>query len=415
MSILIGFLNLVVLGSLAWWFSRRFASQRKILFWAALSVKLGAGVLLGIVYFYYYHVGDTISFFSDAVKLVDLLKNDPKLFLQSVLAGSSPIDLIYFDPRSFFFTVLLTFANLASGNNYWISSLWFSMFSFLCAWYLVQRIAIQMPGLHMASVIAFLFFPSVVFWSSGIIKESVAFGSLCFLTAAFISLLTGRRVLWYEYIAVLVSLWLLISLKYYWAAVFLPSILTTLLIHWLVSPRRIAGWGLAISWIVIFTFCCVAASFSHPNFHLEAFLDVIRENNAAFVAISDPGNLIRFPREVNTWSDVAINAPWALLSCLFRPMALEAHSLMGYVSSIENLTLLVLTLGRLTTIRASTGVTQIFWLSLIAYTSLLCIFLALSTPNFGTLSRYRIGMLPFFAMAILHVNPLLRRMGLRDF
>jgi hypothetical protein len=38
---------------------------------------------------------------------------------------------------------------------------------------------------------------------------------------------------------------------------------------------------------------------------------------------------------------------------------------------------------------------------------LLAIFLALSTPNFGTLSRYKIGFFPFLVFLTLYKNPLL--------
>jgi hypothetical protein len=34
------------------------------------------------------------------------------------------------------------------------------------------------------------------------------------------------------------------------------------------------------------------------------------------------------------------------------------------------------------------------------------VFLALSTPNFGTLSRYRAGFLPFFVFVIAYRNPI---------
>jgi hypothetical protein len=415
MPFVIASLNVALIAGIAWWLSRKTARQHQTVFWLALLLKCLAGLLLGAVYFYYYGLGDTIGFHSDAVRLVSLLKDNPSLFIGSILSGEPPIDLVNREPRSFFFTLLLTLANFLTGNNYWISSLWFSFFSFACTWFLVVRILSQMPGLYKSAIVAFLFLPSAVFWSAGIIKESVGFGALCILAGIFISLLTGRRLYWYEYLATVVAAWLLIGLKYYWAAVFLPSVITTLVVHWLVAKRLQSTWALTLSWVMIFAACCVVASFTHPNFYIETFLDVIRLSNEEFVAISDPSNLIYFPRVVNGWDDVVVNSPWALFSGLFRPFPFEPHNITGHVSSLENLALLGLTIARLIKIGKSRGSERLLWFSIIAFSVLLCIFLAMSTPNFGTLSRYRIGFLPFFALMIIHDNVLLKKAGLRDF
>jgi hypothetical protein len=414
MFFIIAFLNVLFIVSLAWWLGRRVAGKQRALYWVALCVKCLAGLAVGVVYYYHYGLGDTIFFFDNAVRLADLLKDDPRLFISSLISGAQTIDQISREPRSYFFSIMVTLANLASGNNYWISSLWFSFFSFACTWYLVDRISQQVPGLHHAAIVSFLFVPSVVFWSAGIIKESVAFGSLCFLAGVLISVLTGRRLRWYEYVATVIALWFLLSLKYYWAAVFLPAAITTLVVHLLVAAYVRTTASLLVSWLLIFSFCCVLASFTHPNFYFETFLDVIRLNHQAFVAISRPENVIHFLRDIKGWDDVIINAPWALFSGLFRPLPFEPTSITGHVSSIENIVLLLLSIGRLARVNTSNGVERTLLFSLFIYTCLLCIFLALSTPNFGTLSRYRIGFLPFFVMTILHDNFLLKKMGLRD-
>jgi hypothetical protein len=48
--------------------------------------------------------------------------------------------------------------------------------------------------------------------------------------------------------------------------------------------------------------------------------------------------------------------------------------------------------------------------SVIVYVSLLCIFLSLSTPNFGTLSRYRVGFISFFFLLVAGRHPLLNKL-----
>ena len=403
----IGALNIILIGCIAWWISRRVASDQRLIFWSGLGVKLTAGICLGLVYSYHYRLGDTLGFFADAVLLNNLAGENFDQYLGALISGTPPIELSNHEPRAFFFTALVSIVNFLSGKNYWLSSLWFSLFSFLCVWYFLQQLTVLLPALRRAGVIAFLFFPSVVFWSSGIVKESVGFGALCLVAGIFCRIMQGKKLSWYEYVPLIVALWLLLNLKYYWAAVFVPSVLTTLVVYWLVERRVSGTWPLVTCWLAIFIFFCWAASFTHPNFYLETFLGVIRQNHDEFVRVSNPDNVIHFAVQVNSWSDVVVNAPWAIISGLFRPLPHEAHGITGVVGSLENLAILGLVLLKFFRLRSVKGSQRLLLLSVLAYSLLLCIFLAMSTPNFGTLSRYRIGFLPFFMMIVLHNNPLL--------
>jgi hypothetical protein len=409
MLIGIATLNLSLIGAIAWWISSNIAPTDKPVFWSALIARLCGGIALGLVYHYYYGLGDTLGYFQDALRLNDLAGQDVSLYFNSLFTGTPPIELVNREPRAFFFTALVSVVNFLSGRNYWITSLWFSLFSFACAWYFVVRVSTLLPGIRRAAVMAFLFFPSVVFWSSGIVKESIGFGALCILAGIFCRLMNSRRPLWYEYPAMLIALWLLLSLKYYWAAVFFPAALSTLLVHWFIATRVSKTSVLVVCWLGAFMILCVMASFTHPNFYLEEFLTVIRQNHDEFLAISAPGNVIHFPVQVNEWTDIAVNAPWALFSGLFRPLPHEVTSLSGIVSSIENLALLAMAVFSLRRVQTPH---VLLLLAVMFYTILLCVFLAMSTPNFGTLSRYRIGFLPFFVMVVLHGNPLIKKIGL---
>lgn len=398
-------LNIILIGGLAWWLSRKSEPLDKVTFWLALLAKLVAGICLGLVYHYYYGVGDTLGFFNDAIVLGDFARRDAGGYVQALINGTPPIELVNNEPRAFFFTALLSVVNFLANDNYWLCSLWFSMFSFVCTWHLVRCLVTEFPSMQIGAVVSFLFLPSVVFWSSGIIKESIAFGGLCLLASTFCKLMNGRKLSWVEYPIILLALWLLLSLKYYWAAVFFPAVFTTLIVHWTIERRVRGSLALGAAWLGTFLVFCWLASFTHPNFYPERFLEVIRQNHAEFVAISAPENLIHFRHEVVSWGDVVWNAPLALFSGLFRPHVFEAHTITGVVSSAENLIIFLLVMAKLWRLRPVSGSNRVLLLAVLSYTLLLCIFLAMSTPNFGTLSRYRIGFLPFFVFIVLHENP----------
>jgi hypothetical protein len=135
----------------------------------------------------------------------------------------------------------------------------------------------------------------------------------------------------------------------------------------------------------------------------------VTASNEAVRAYSDVEDVIHYQDLAPTMGSVVRNLPQALFSGLFRKLPWESRNVLQLISSIENLLLLMLTLAALRNI-TSLPVTRdrLLLFTVLTYCLVLCAFLALSTPNYGTLSRYRIGFLPFFVLLILLENPVLR-------
>lgn len=410
MTELFTIVNLTAISLLAWREWKRLAASDTLTYWTALALRLAGGLAIGILYKYYYDgvPGDTFVFFNDASRLADLFYSHPAAYFDFLLSGDSPVGIATTEPRSVFFVAILSFINLATGNNYWVSSLWFSFFAFSCSYRLVIKLDSVFPALRLASRIALLFIPSVVVWSSGIIKESLAFAAVAILAVHFLSLMRWQKPTWLDYLAVAFYTYLLLSLKYYWGAVLIPSMVTSLIVHWTFARKQRNRWAAAGVWIVVFLLVSVIASFTHPNFYMERFLVVIVENHDVFVRISRPENIIGFYNLSADWLSILVNSAWALLSGLFRPVIFEATSMTGFVAGAENLFFLVLVFWKLKFIRPPQDKDTLIVLTAIVYVVVLCIFLALSTPNFGTLSRYRVGFLPFFVLLVLGNHPAFR-------
>ncbi len=122
-------------------------------------------------------------------------------------------------------------------------------------------------------------------------------------------------------------------------------------------------------------------------------------------------DLIYYDGFQSSVGSVLKNAPWALFSGLFRPFPWEAGTPLKLLISIENIFLMVLSATALVNVtRVLRSPNRLLLFSAALYVVLLCVFLALSTPNFGTLARYRVGFLPFFILLISTDNPLLNRL-----
>ncbi len=397
--------NILLLALLLGYWFRALPVNVRLTFLFGVFARMAAGVALGLLYTYYYiGEGDTFLFFHDATLLTSAGQHDFMVFLRFPFAEDAGLPLINNQPRSLFFVWIVAGINFLTGSNYWLTSCWLSLFSFAGAWYLVRMITLHFPRLQWAAAISFLFFPSVVFWSSGVIKESLAFGGLCFLSGFLLVIFTNGQPRFWDYVLAAVSLYLLLNLKYYWAAVFFPSVGTAWLVRLWPLNRYWSLSKLTGIWLALFATTCLLVSRLHPNFYFQNFLEVIKINHDAFVAFSQQTLYIHFYRLEATWSSVITNAPWALLSGLVRPFLFEARTPLQVLGGLENLVLLVLLLFQVFRVKMPLGNNRLIFFSLITYVSVLCIFLTLSTPNFGTLSRYRIGFLPFFVfLLMMHV------------
>lgn len=291
-------------------------------------------------------------------------------------------------------------------------SVYFSAFSFTTAWVLVTKVANTFPQARAAAIFGVLLFPSVVLWSSGIIKESLAMAGLFYLAYIVVRLWARERLNPLHLMGTAISLWFLWNLKYYYLAVFLPVTITTLLLQFLSKRISLTQTAPKIAlWLIIFMLPVFMVSLLHPNFDLRLVMQVIVLNYNEYQAISASEDAIQYGSLQPTLLSMALNSPWALVSGLFRPFLWEADNLMQVIAAIENLFLLVLSLNALRRLKSFFySPYRLMAFQVVVYVVLLCVFLALSTPNFGTLSRYRVGFLPFLVTLLVAGNPMFNSM-----
>jgi hypothetical protein len=409
--VILAIINIIIIVSGSFWVWKRQAKGIQALFWPAWIVKLGAGLAMGWIYQYYYSSGDTIILFNMAQEKTASFFNAPRAYL----------DFIFQDnnqewkgvARSIFLVKIISIVNIFTGSNYWITSLWFSLFSFLSSIYLVSVVCQSVEQSKMAAAFAFLFFPSVVFWGSGIIKESLALTGLLLLSVVYLKIMLKQRLTWQDVLWILPAGWILWGLKYYWAAVFLPVVITSLAIHFSVIRWPSLSTFKVGFWIILFIVICFGVSFIHPNFYPTNFLNVLVGNHDAYVVTSGPGDLVHYNQLQPTGWSILTNSPAALIAALFRPFVWEADNILKSITAFENLIILVLTFTSLARLRnVFRSKENLIPFSMVAYIILLGLFLALSTPNLGTLARYKVGFMPFFIFLIVYRNPLVESLAL---
>ncbi|WP_028982021.1 hypothetical protein [Sporocytophaga myxococcoides] len=377
-------------------------------FLPALVLKLLSGICLGLVFLKIYNgTGDTFSFFEYAVKYSKLITTEPGAFIKFFFGNITSDTFLNSQPRVLAFVKFASLITFISFNNYWIATVYFSLISFCGFFYFANKVASAMPESKWHMAIAFLFFPSVVFWSSGFIKESIVMSAMLIITGNFFSWLYEKKSI--KLLPVIITVLmcgLVFFIKFYYAAVLIPVLIALVITQYL---SRRAGLKSSMQVTIFFTLLFslfIAVSFMNPYLSINTFLQSVYQNNVATVLLSSDEKLIHFYKFTPAITSFLINLPIALFAGLFRPLIFEAKNVFMIITGIENTCLIILSFFVFFNQKKSKGNTDILLVtSGVFYIVLLASLLAFSSPNLGTLARYKIGFLPFFVYLLLWYSP----------
>ena len=382
----------------------------------ALALKLAAGVALGLLYTYHYtYGGDTFLFHREAAAVADWARTHPLPYLGFLRSGRLPdaataaqVSTLS-QPRALVMVKLVSVLHLGTGNAYWLSGAWLSLFSFWGLWCLAHRLAASFPDTCRAAAVGFLFFPSVVFWSAGMLKETVAAGIIGFAGAFLLRHWPAERLSATpagigRSLGVAAGLALLWQLKFYYCAVLVLCGAAGWLAHVVArrfSIRTAAGQFLLFEGVLA---GLAGVAFLLPGLSPGGLLAGLVGNHDAHLRanIADPA--LVYAALQPTPGSVLAHAPKALGVGLFRPFPWEADGpLQAWVGMENGLLLVAAGLAGLSLLRGRTrtGRHLVLLLATLHYIVILAVLLSLAAPNYGEISRYKVAFLPFFTYVVL--------------
>lgn len=381
------------------------------LFLITLSLKLISGILLGCLYFYFYKIGDTIHYFDKSVSIASIFDTNPSKYIHFIIYNKIDNQIINYLgnasthlPRSIFFIKILSILNLFTGSNYWLNSLYLSLFCFAGSWKLYSVFIRIYPENKIAIIFSFLILPSTIFWSSGVLKESILLGSLYFCIANLVESLQGNKKLFVRIIWIIFNIWLLFNLKVFVFAIFVPIILAYT-ITFLFAKSKALALQLCI-FSALFISMILTATNLHYSLSIDYFLhelvafhnEIIR--NSIFKSSAENTGLLYFNHLTENIYSIAKNAPQALINGLFMPLYKSKISWLQAITSIENVLLLILSLWSFTILLFKKKY-DFFKIALLVYVCICACIFGLASPNIGTLARYKVVYIPFFVYIIL--------------
>jgi hypothetical protein len=385
-----------------------------------LAAKLFGGFGLIMVYTLYYPGGDTVQYYMDAMCLVKMFMSDTFTFFKVMFNPHDPNVYYYFTPETgypcytrdsgAFFVVKLAFLPaLLSFRSIVTANLLVAWLSFIGVWRLFKVFIYEFPEIKKQMAIAVFFMPSVFFWGSGLLKDTFTFSSMGFFTYSFYMVFIRRRKVFANVIGLIIAAFVIISIKPYILVGLLPGVLIWIIHNLLLkikgSIARTAALPILAGIVAIFGFIFLKMmETSLKSYSLDNIL------NKAVVTQQDlkrdyyKGNSFDIGEFDPELFSMLKKAPLAINAALFRPFILEANNLVMFISSLENLFILVFTIRVLFMTRVIGFFRHITSSHLLTFAFIFSMFFAfsvgISTSNFGSLVRYKIPVIPFYVACL---------------
>lgn len=377
-------------------------------------VKTLAGIGMYFLYTYYYPVradADTFKYFDDSRILYEALWTKPADFFKMLFGIGCENDYFFKTYYVKMYNWYLAYDNglvndsrliirlnavfrIFSFGNYHIHSLLLNFVSFT-GLYALMRLFIAVSGSKWKSFLAAFAVPSVIFWSSGILKEAVLIFAIGFFSWNFYKIVIGeyshRRL---HTILLFVSILLVVKL-YVFAALIIAC-------AGLIAAKFIERSVLA--YLVAFGIMMVLVSivgFINPTY---SFIELIVSKQHDFIELSKKvvvHSLIPVQALDHSFWSILKSIPTALLNTFTRPWISDIRGILFIPSILENILVFLLAFFAIRNKVKLDATKKNFVLFCFTFTIVLFLIIGLTTPIIGAIVRYKIPALPFLVFGLL--------------
>lgn len=419
------FYLLIIILLAKWWRNRHYPQGHPLrkYFLPGLYVKLAGAIFIGLVYQFYYGYGDTLGYF-DQSKIINSSLDDSfavwaKLLLRQSWDQDPRLykyitDLFHYDhPDAYMVCSIAAVLGLFNGTTFLPIALLFATLSYSGIWAMYRTFFNIYPQLSKQLAVAFLFIPSTFVWGSGIFKDTICLFGLGWMTYCTFRIFINRDFSVKNLLLLAVSFYLIAVIKIYILLAFLPALCLWLLMTYSSKIRSSAlRWTVNIGCIagVLLAFNFLSKSFAEEldSYSIENITKTMEVTSGYLQIMSgDEGSAYDLGKFDPTVTGILSKFPAAVTVTLFRPFPWEAKKAIVLLPAMEALVFLFFTLRAIVGIKRKAirytfkDPTIIFCL---VYSLIFAFAVGISTGNFGTLSRYKIPCLSFYALAIILID-----------
>lgn len=302
-------------------------------------------------------------------------------------------------------------------------ALLFSFYALLGALQIYRVFAREFPQLKRLIALACFFIPTVSFWSSGILKDSLTFGATGFLFASSYNIFKGRGSLIRSLLAIILAGYLLYTIKPYILLALAPALVLLVVIQYSTRIKNMQMRRVLLIFLLVIggglgflLYKNLTSDATLERYNTELILESIEQQRDVYTAEA---------MQRNSGSNFSLGSdspvlmlPLGLIASYFRPFPWEVNSAIMILNAIESFFCLFLffyTLKKLGVVGfIKTATNHPLTIFCLVFAFLFGAAVGTSTGNFGSLVRYKIPGMPFYMLlffVILH----LQGEGLPDF
>lgn len=380
----------------------------------AFLLKVFCGVVIFLLYTYYYPIrkdADTFKYFDDSKYLYDALWTNPGDFFQMLFGINCEDEYFKSNYYSNMYNWYRAYDNgllndnrlvirvnavfrIVSFGNYHVHSLLLNFLAFVGSFSLA-RLFLEYSRSKWKTYLAVFLIPSVVFWSSGILKEAVLLFGLGLFGWNFHKLMFDRWN-WKRIPFLVFLLGILLVMKLYVFVAFVPAVIAwwiskntkrTILVHFSMIILGII-FGYALAWMI-------------PELN---FLKIIADKQKDFINLSKAFNVNSAIEmsylEPNIWSFIKAT-PNALINSITKPWPSEVKGILFIPPLLENLFIIAIVILSWFYSKRIAPREWKFVIFCLTFSIILFLIIGLTTPIIGAIVRYKIPAIPFLMIAAL--------------
>lgn len=395
-------------------------------YFTSFYLHMFGAVAYALMVQYYYGYGDSFIFYYGSDFLSTQLMQNPGNIHYFFEPATNVKAWYYFEigdinyagyfgiASNLFVMKISAILSFLSFNKYLIITLFFGFFSFAGLWRLFL-VFVNINKHKQVKLLAWsvLFIPSVWFWGSGLIKDSICIGGIGFIIHYLYTLFVKKEFSIMSIIWLVAVVYIVAVIKSYIIIALALGVSVFIFYNFLKPFKNIVLRAfIIVGFILVMLVITFITNFTDQlKLLAEESMVQVDSFKRNYEAVQNEDERSRATLELNetnlSLAGMITHSPVAIFTCLFRPFIWESQKIFILLSAFESLLLLAGTVYIIIKLRFFGFFRAIFDNPFVLISFLIAVFLALiigfTTYNFGTMARYKIILLPFYLFSLVNM------------
>jgi hypothetical protein len=392
-------------------------------FITALTIKFFGALSSGLIYEFYYGGGawDTFNFHIMGSNIINCMLDDFEIGWKLLMLDAGEYDpelmpyignfySFYFkEDSAFFISKLSAVIGLFTFNSYTTIACTFGAFSFIGNWCIFTVFYKEYPQYINSLAAPILYIPSVIFWGSGLFKDSIVFGCLGIIIYALYTIVVEGKDYLKNILIIIIFIFIAYRVKDYVALAIFPAAFMIILQKYKSRIKNRFFRSLIAPTVLGLTFYfsvdIITSNTFGENISIDQTINTIQNMQQWHTQVSSIETSYNLGDYEPSILGVIQKAIPAINVTFFRPYIWEASGFLMIIAALESHVIFILFILTILSSSPKRLLNLIRNEPLITFSLIFSLVLGFivgfTSYNFGALVRYKIPILPLFISSIL--------------